>query len=192
MPRSFDIARKPKHRPTPPPIISGPPSLPRRKRSSGGLVFFVFVIAVLTLVFSFTKLSKKPLIKNALTSKPTTTITQKPTATTSLTPTKTDTPVTPTPASSALKIQILNGTGVETVSAQVKKILEDNQLPVESTNKAQFEYGQTYIYYRPNAVDTAKNISTLLSAYKPTLSESQISGLFDILIIIGKQTLPQN
>lgn len=194
MPRSFDIARKPKHRPSPPPIISMPTLAPsRKKRRSGGLVFFVFVVAVITLGFSFTTLSKKPIVKNAFTSKITPKTTPKPTI--SLKPTKTETSQstpTPTPAITAtgLKIQILNGTGIETVSDQVKKILEDNKLTVESTSKAQFEYGQTYVYYRPNAVDDAKKISTLLSAYKPTLSESQISGLFDVLIIIGKQNLP--
>lgn len=221
MPRSLDIARKPKHRPAPAPAPSSPAPSSRRKKSSGGMVFFVFVVAILTLGFSYAKLAKNPTVKNASTQKTTAEKTANKTADTKKTTTSTDkdstkdsntttdsaktdttkdsastdTPKTDstssaTPTSTNLKIQVLNGTGIDTVTDQVKTTLETNKFPVESTSKAQFEYGQTYIYYRPSAVDSAKKISGILSAYKPTLSESQISGLFDILIIIGKQNLP--
>ncbi|MDO8513896.1 MAG: LytR C-terminal domain-containing protein [bacterium] len=186
MARSFDIARKPKYRPSPAPVAGPPPGRGSRKRS--GLIFLIFVIAVIIASLSFTDILKKPLVKPATTTKSsskTTTSNNKNNAST-----KTDTITTDTATPSTLKIQVLNGTGIETITEQVKKTLIDNKFPVESTSKAQFEYGQTYIYYRTNAVESAKKISQILSAYKPTLSESQISGLFDILIIIGKQNLP--
>ena len=196
MAKSFDISRKPKYKPAPAPIFSSPAPSPKKRggKNKGGLVFFVFIVAILTLGFSFNSLSKKPIVKNASTSKNSQTIKQvNPKPTPTPTPTIKPSPTlekTDTTTPTALKIQILNGTGVETISDQVKKVLETNKFSVESTSKAQFEYGQTYIYYRPTAVDSAKTISTLLTDYKPSLSESQISGLFDILIIIGKQNLP--
>lgn len=207
MSRSFDISRKPKPRPAPAapaaPIASAPS---RRGRKKSGFIFFVFAIGVIALGFSFNRIIKQPSVKPAHTVKPTQKTTKNSSITSSIKSqdksdaTKTTTPdttKTTTPAQTStdtsktgLKIQILNGTGIETVTDQVKKLLETNSLAIDSSSKAQFEYSQTYVYYRPNAVDTAKKISEILKDYKPTLSESQISGLFDILIIIGKQNLP--
>lgn len=198
MARSFDIARKPKYNPSPAPVASPPSGRGSRKRNS--LIFLIFVIAVIIASLSFTDILKKPLVKPATTAKNSSKTTTSKNKNNS--PAKTDTITTDaskdssqnnptgTATTSTLKIQVLNGTGIETISEQVKKTLVDNKFPVESTDKAQYEYGQTYIYYRTNAVESAKKISQILSAYKPILSESQISGLFDILIIIGKQNLP--
>lgn len=194
MPKSFDISRKPKRNPLATPAASHP--TPKR-RNKGGLVFILFIIAIGAIGYSFTKMSPKYLVKKVATIKKSNQSDKpKPSATPddkvviSKSPDDTTTTKPPETTTATNKIQILNGTGIETSAPQVKKILEDNKLTVESVSKAQFEYGQTYIYYRPNSVETAKQISKLLSVYKPNLSESQISGLFDILIIIGKDNLP--
>ncbi len=206
MAKSFDITKKPKYRPAPPSPPSAPTAPSRRKKNKGEITFVIFLTIVIASALAYIKFSDqkstsaKPAKQIGKTETKTSDTTQKNNNTkstsTATSPQTTEKDETKPTAGSIdkkdqpLKIQILNGTGNETITSQAKQLLETNSIKVESAAKAQFDYGQTYIYYRPEAIDDAKKISELLSDYKPTLSESQISGLFDILIIIGKDNLP--
>ncbi len=177
MGRSFDITRRQK------PAPSSAPAPRRRRRSSSGIIFLFLIIGVGVVYYFLQVYQTNPVPVKGTNNKPIS-----PIITTIPSPIS-----SPTSApKSDLKIQILNGTGVDTVTEQVKSLLVNNGYPVESAALAQYEYAQTYIYYRQNSVEVAKAISKIISAYEPSLSESQIAGLFDILIIVGKKNLPVN
>lgn len=188
MSRSFDITRR--RRPAPPKPSSPPPLAPRRRRrSSGAWLILLFLAAIVAIIYYSQPSLTKQSSSNKTTINPNTnTNSTSPSPTTaqssSAKPTKNLENGQP-------KIQILNGTGIESVTQKVKTTLTDNGYQVANSGQAQYEYAQTHIYYRPDSVEAAKAISGLMSTYKPELSESQIAGLFDILIIIGKNNLPQ-
>lgn len=73
----------------------------------------------------------------------------------------------------------------------MKNLIQSKGYKIESISKAQLEYSQTTVYYRANFASDAKLLSIILKDYQPALSLTQSSDLFDILIIIGKDNLPQ-
>lgn len=184
MARAFDISRRPRHKPAP---VSSHPA-PSRRRKNGLFNYFIFLVfigAFIAIMFSFSSTSAP--IKNNTKTSPSITTSPTPSPTTS-----TNQNNNSDSTNKEIKIQILNGTGITSVTEKVKSLLDKSGYKVESASEAQFKYSQTYIYYRSEHSTEAQKISEILKDYKPTLSVSQIDNLFDILIIIGKDNLPQN
>lgn len=101
----------------------------------------------------------------------------------------TTTTTTATYTKSAVKIEILNGNGVNKAGDAAKKLLVAAGFTVSKTaNADSFKYTNTYIYYKTGFADAAKDIQTALS--KPSASVSNNNTkctTYDVVIILGSK-----
>ena len=89
-------------------------------------------------------------------------------------------------ATETTAIQIYNsGAGDQAVN-DVKELLEGLGYEVKLLGNSQFEYESTFIWHRPIHLETAEQLKELLEDRQVTLRESQISGVFEVLIYLGK------
>lgn len=89
-------------------------------------------------------------------------------------------------ATSSASVQVYDsGAGAEAVNEVVAK-LKAVGYSAENLERSQFNYDQTYIWYRVGALPEAEKVKTILGERKVSLKETQISGSFDVLVLLGK------
>jgi hypothetical protein len=84
-------------------------------------------------------------------------------------------------------VKVYDSGAGEAVVADVLNQLKQGGYETENLGKSQFEYDKTYIWHTPTFTDTAQAIGLLLAGRQVGLRESQIAGVFDVLIYLGKQ-----
>jgi len=87
---------------------------------------------------------------------------------------------------SDLKISILDGSATKT-SDQIEADLQNLGYEPATVTIAQGPIGNSMIYFKDKAKETAELLKTKLSRYSFRTEESSVVGLDDILIVIGKQ-----
>jgi len=97
-------------------------------------------------------------------------------------------PLTTTkPSEVALTIQLYDsGAGPDEVD-RVKARLETLGYVVKNLGRSQFDYEVTYIWHRANREQEAKELAAILEGREIVLRQSQISGIFEVLIFLGKK-----
>ena len=125
------------------------------------------------------------------------TMQQSPSLTTSTTNTAVSTspsPVVTAPVASAtgtttissMTIKIYDAGGGAASTEEVDNLLKQGGFKTDSTDKAQYEYDKTYVWYRKGLETQADQIKTLLKSRDVALKESKLEGVFDILVFVGK------
>jgi cytoskeletal protein RodZ len=112
---------------------------------------------------------------------------------TATTPTTTTTPAATTTTApfdkTALKMQVLNGSGVTGSASAVKKILETAGFKIASTgNASNFAYAKTFVYYKTGKEEGANLVKEALKSRVVTVEKSDTKAkTFDIVVVIGKE-----
>lgn len=90
-------------------------------------------------------------------------------------------------AETTLVVQIYDsGAGSEAMEATIAK-LTDSGFEVKNLGPSQFEYDKTYLWHRATFADQAKAIGQLLSEREVSYKETQLDGIFDLMIYLGKK-----
>ena len=79
-----------------------------------------------------------------------------------------------------------SGAGEEVVEAVAIKLREKG-FEVAQLGKSQFTYDKTYISHSAEYAERSKEIGALLADRVVSYKESQVEGIFDVLIYVGKQ-----
>ncbi len=172
MPRDLDFVRRPRRES---PTIHKPS---RQPRSGSMAIAFVIIILVVGGILVAQYLSSKP------TSAPALNAGQTPTTSTTP-PTNSTTPTNQTKSSQAV-IQIYDSGGG---ADELKKVSDSlaKTYQIKNLGPSQFDYDKTYVWYRKEFKTDANAIAKLLSDRDVSLKESEISGVFDILVYVGKK-----
>lgn len=145
--------------------------------------------------------STLPTLNSTETTTPATTTT--PTADTSTTP-ATETPAATPPAStttpttpsapaainkSTIKLEVLNGNGINGSAAAVKASLEKLGFSVSKlTNARNFNYAESIIYYKTGKQAEAELVKDALTGRTVTIQNSDsVAGSYDVVLVVGKK-----
>lgn len=90
---------------------------------------------------------------------------------------------------SIIKIKVLNGNGITGSAAILQKVLTDNGFTIDSvSNASRFTYATTIIYYNTGKLAEAELAKATLTNYSVTTTENaQVAGIYDLVIVVGKQ-----
>lgn len=183
MARDFDIRRRPSVKP--------PARFSRRSfRPRGRLLITLFVsifIVVLTVLIQNTSrgnpsASSNPLSEPTITpnsSTPTSTIGSRQAGDSDLRNLFNN-------DSNEFTVQVYNGGAGREETEKIIKRLKDKGYEVINLGDSQFTYETTDIWYRQEFEKQAMEISVALSDRQVKTKESKISGVFDVLVYIGK------
>lgn len=182
MPRDLDFRSKYVSRPTSKPMFETPQPVPASRpvqKKRGGSLWLITIVTILaSAAVLYWQLGRPQAVVN----------TQK-TETTSLPTLETGTSANGSilsPTKTGPSIQIYDsGAGKEAVNAAINK-LKTIGYTAEDLDQSQFTYDKTFIWYRAGMLTEAEKIKTLLADPSITLTETKITGLFDVLILLGK------
>ncbi len=89
--------------------------------------------------------------------------------------------------SSTLLVQVYDsGAGIEATESATAA-LKTAGYDAKNLGKSQFEYDKTYIWHTPKFQEQAKAAATVLTGREISYKQSQIEGVFDVLIYVGKK-----
>lgn len=88
---------------------------------------------------------------------------------------------------SSLIVKVYDSGAGEAAVAETLELLKQQNYETENLGKSQFEYDKTYIWHTAEFDAEAQAITELLPNRQVSLKESQIAGVFDVLIYLGKQ-----
>lgn len=86
-----------------------------------------------------------------------------------------------------LVVQIYDSGAGETTVMSVAKRLEAAHYTIKTLGPSQFQYDKTYIWYTKEFTEQAHAIGALLTDRTISYKESQINGVFSVLVYLGKQ-----
>lgn len=89
--------------------------------------------------------------------------------------------------SDTLLVQVYESGADQATITSALETLKREKYQYQNLGASQFEYDKTYIWYTAGYAEEAQAIGRLLTGRSVSYKESQNSGVFDVLIYLGKQ-----